>query len=336
MDIENVQEGEDDDEITLQMRPASFAAPPSASSTSSSSKYYDKHQQYQLQAPSLADTMDVPHLSNTSGSPVATSQRQKSPHMGSQSHTSNWRDPTPSTSRLPYDSSVEKKSLPQYTYNASASSSQPSQYQHYQQVRQASGQQSASTTRNRQDSGGSGGSTSSPKSASRFMHSTGNGVLQSSDNNVSCPQGRERLSGSNTNESAATSSSLLHPSRQSDNSSQGSSISSSSQIVSRVPSAEMQQAPRQGRSNSSVMNSAAEQSQQQQQQPPAPASSHRRTSQLCAKCNSPMTGQFVRALGTVFHLDCFRCQVCLPSFSAEISFGKRFLTQYNLTFLGLQ
>jgi hypothetical protein len=26
-----------------------------------------------------------------------------------------------------------------------------------------------------------------------------------------------------------------------------------------------------------------------------------------------MTGQFVRALGTVYHLDCFRCQVSFPS-----------------------
>lgn len=31
--------------------------------------------------------------------------------------------------------------------------------------------------------------------------------------------------------------------------------------------------------------------------------------QACASCHLPMTGQFVRALGTVFHLDCFRCQV---------------------------
>lgn len=30
---------------------------------------------------------------------------------------------------------------------------------------------------------------------------------------------------------------------------------------------------------------------------------------LCAKCALPMTGQFVRALGTVYHLDCFRCMV---------------------------
>ncbi|EJD43757.1 hypothetical protein AURDEDRAFT_114556 [Auricularia subglabra TFB-10046 SS5] len=30
----------------------------------------------------------------------------------------------------------------------------------------------------------------------------------------------------------------------------------------------------------------------------------------CAECHLPMTGQFVRALGTVFHLECFRCQDC--------------------------
>ncbi|GAA6058086.1 hypothetical protein JCM3770_001105 [Rhodotorula araucariae] len=33
-------------------------------------------------------------------------------------------------------------------------------------------------------------------------------------------------------------------------------------------------------------------------------------SATCAKCELPMTGQFVRALGTVYHLDCFRCQDC--------------------------
>ncbi|GAA6063123.1 hypothetical protein JCM10212_002326 [Sporobolomyces blumeae] len=34
------------------------------------------------------------------------------------------------------------------------------------------------------------------------------------------------------------------------------------------------------------------------------------TPTTCAKCDLPMTGQFVRALGTVYHLDCFRCQDC--------------------------
>ncbi|KAI5475752.1 Rho GTPase-activating protein [Pseudohyphozyma bogoriensis] len=32
--------------------------------------------------------------------------------------------------------------------------------------------------------------------------------------------------------------------------------------------------------------------------------------QTCAKCELPMSGQFVRALGTVYHLDCFRCHDC--------------------------
>lgn len=34
--------------------------------------------------------------------------------------------------------------------------------------------------------------------------------------------------------------------------------------------------------------------------------------QICAKCELSVTGQFVRALGTVFHLDCFKCQVSSP------------------------
>jgi hypothetical protein len=32
---------------------------------------------------------------------------------------------------------------------------------------------------------------------------------------------------------------------------------------------------------------------------------------LCKKCGEPLTGQFVRALGGTFHLDCFRCRVCV-------------------------
>ncbi|UZJ55867.1 hypothetical protein CBS101457_005187 [Exobasidium rhododendri] len=35
-----------------------------------------------------------------------------------------------------------------------------------------------------------------------------------------------------------------------------------------------------------------------------------RRDQSCDACGKPMTGQFVRALGVVFHLDCFRCQDC--------------------------
>ncbi|KAI9838635.1 MAG: hypothetical protein M1819_004949 [Sarea resinae] len=31
---------------------------------------------------------------------------------------------------------------------------------------------------------------------------------------------------------------------------------------------------------------------------------------ICKKCNEPLTGQFVRALGGTFHLDCFKCRDC--------------------------
>ena len=32
-------------------------------------------------------------------------------------------------------------------------------------------------------------------------------------------------------------------------------------------------------------------------------------SRICMKCGESLTGQFVRALGGTFHLDCFRCEV---------------------------
>lgn len=34
------------------------------------------------------------------------------------------------------------------------------------------------------------------------------------------------------------------------------------------------------------------------------------TLRLCQKCSEPLTGQFVRALGGTFHLECFKCRVC--------------------------
>ncbi|KAF3909032.1 hypothetical protein ABW21_db0200755 [Orbilia brochopaga] len=34
------------------------------------------------------------------------------------------------------------------------------------------------------------------------------------------------------------------------------------------------------------------------------------TRRICKKCDQPLTGQFVRALGGTFHLDCFRCRDC--------------------------
>ncbi|KAG8925888.1 hypothetical protein FRC02_009357 [Tulasnella sp. 418] len=37
---------------------------------------------------------------------------------------------------------------------------------------------------------------------------------------------------------------------------------------------------------------------------PTPTGGH------CAACEKPVSGQFVRALGTMYHLDCFRCQDC--------------------------
>lgn len=46
----------------------------------------------------------------------------------------------------------------------------------------------------------------------------------------------------------------------------------------------------------------------------SPGSSHR----ICKKCGEPLTGQFVRALGATFHLECFKCEVSV-SFSPVVA-----------------
>lgn len=50
---------------------------------------------------------------------------------------------------------------------------------------------------------------------------------------------------------------------------------------------------------------------------PAPRERSRpknRTTHTCNKCGDPLTGQFVRALGGTFHLECFKCNVCCSIF----------------------
>ncbi|KAG8690495.1 hypothetical protein FRC11_011190 [Ceratobasidium sp. 423] len=44
--------------------------------------------------------------------------------------------------------------------------------------------------------------------------------------------------------------------------------------------------------------------------PPSSTTSHSTAPNVCSACGQPMTAQFVRALGTVFHLECFRCKDC--------------------------
>lgn len=59
---------------------------------------------------------------------------------------------------------------------------------------------------------------------------------------------------------------------------------------------------------------------EREREPDTPKSSGERTrsrtrksgsgqARVCQKCGDPLTGQFVRALGGTFHLDCFRCRV---------------------------
>lgn len=43
------------------------------------------------------------------------------------------------------------------------------------------------------------------------------------------------------------------------------------------------------------------------------------TLRLCQKCGEPLTGQFVRALGGTFHLECFKCRVCSVNYASANS-----------------
>ena len=61
------------------------------------------------------------------------------------------------------------------------------------------------------------------------------------------------------------------------------------------------------------------------------------SSRLCQKCHEPLTGQFVRALGGTFHLECFKCEVCkavsrfLRSFAGHSSCFFPAIFHYKLT-----
>lgn len=304
---------QDDDEIPLYTRPASFAAPPSASS-----RYNHNH-------PSLAAMMDASHLSTTGN---GYSNRSSNNQM--ESSSSGYRDPrgihdlSPSTSRLPYvsgsntnnnsNSNINSNSLafPPHTANA-LTSSQHSHYQHngqkflqahsqpnqsqlsYYQPQQQGGSTSSllNTTRSRQDSNGSSSSTGSGHGNSRFMQSH---------------TPRRSRSAENNNEAAASSSSLSQL-RPFDNSTNFSSSSSSHSQGSSSSRSRAGNNASSGMAGSSSSGGGGGGQQQQQSSSNTTSSGHRKTSQLCAKCNQPMTGQFVRALGAVFHLDCFRCQV---------------------------
>lgn len=56
-----------------------------------------------------------------------------------------------------------------------------------------------------------------------------------------------------------------------------------------------------------------------------PTSSSKPTQRICMSCNQPLTGQFVRAIGGTFHLECFRCKV-ISSLSCTL-FQKLIFTQ---------
>lgn len=81
---------------------------------------------------------------------------------------------------------------------------------------------------------------------------------------------------------------------------------------------------------SAVAHPTAQHSSSRDRDRPSGSSGSRRD-QTCDACGKPMTGQFVRALGVVFHLDCFRCRVSrVPLHSAAITFYRPVLSDYYL------
>lgn len=58
----------------------------------------------------------------------------------------------------------------------------------------------------------------------------------------------------------------------------------------------------------SMTDPARNEQQQQQLQPAKP----KRSGKICGKCGEALTGQFVRALGGTYHLECFTCHVGTP------------------------
>ena len=57
----------------------------------------------------------------------------------------------------------------------------------------------------------------------------------------------------------------------------------------------------------------------------APGAKSSGTLRLCKKCGEALTGQFVRALGGTFHLDCFRCRVSALGNQNEVVILTRYL-----------
>lgn len=51
----------------------------------------------------------------------------------------------------------------------------------------------------------------------------------------------------------------------------------------------------------------------------------KQSSRICKKCGQSFTGQYVRALGGAYHLDCFKCRVSYTSKSLFAIMGANFL-----------
>lgn len=67
----------------------------------------------------------------------------------------------------------------------------------------------------------------------------------------------------------------------------------------------------QDRTDAPVRSMTDPQQNEQQMQAPKP----KRSGKICGKCGEGLTGQFVRALGGTYHLECFTCHVGALDFS---------------------
>lgn len=65
-------------------------------------------------------------------------------------------------------------------------------------------------------------------------------------------------------------------------------------------------------------DSPSKKSSEQQSRTRGPGQRKPSSSRVCGKCGESLTGQFVRALGDTFHLECFTCFVSTSHFSAGI------------------
>lgn len=281
------------DSISLTTRPASFAGAPAASRTVSS-----------LNGRSL----NHGSASNSNGSTADSRLQQYSYYDGSQSNGSG-RYPQAQTDARASISGAPTAALPN-TYNHEQSQQHAIQQQY---------RQSGSYTPSRNDRGEGTSAQAMATAASTSNSTTASMGRQRGESNSSSSSdsqplshllptssrmhaSRSRRSRSAERQRGGSSGSGEPSERRSPNTS---AIYTSSRTDSLLPPATRTGSRESGHSKGSSTGSNGGSSRSLQ----SSSTSRSKQTQQCAKCGLAMTGQFVRALGTVFHLDCFRCQV---------------------------